>query len=74
MLYPLFFCRSVCLVCYVFLNCVVKEFVIFLGVFVILLLNVMEVLSVSGGALLDRPCMSFQKNVCIVTVIFYGLI
>ena len=28
-----------------------------LGVVVILLLNVMEVLSVSGGALLDRPYM-----------------
>ena len=31
-----------------------------LGVFVILLLNVMELLSVVGGALLDRPCMVFQ--------------
>ena len=26
-----------------------------------LLLNVMEVLSVCGGALLDRPCMVFQR-------------
>ena len=32
-----------------------------LGVVVILLLNVMEVLSVGGGALLDRPCMVFQR-------------
>ena len=31
-----------------------------LGVVVILLLNVMEVLSVGGVALLDRPCMVFQ--------------
>ena len=30
-------------------------------VLVILLLNVMEVLSVVGGALLDRPCMVFQR-------------
>ena len=33
---------------------------------VILLLNVMEVLSVAGGALLDRPCMVLSKMfVCI---------
>ena len=31
-----------------------------LGVVVILLLKVMEVCSVCGGALLDRPCMVFQ--------------
>ena len=41
----------------VFVNCLVKQFAICLGVFVILLLNVMELLSVVGGALLDRPCM-----------------
>ena len=53
---------SVCLVCLtVFLNCLVKQFVIFLGVVVILLLNVVEVLSVGRGALLDRPCMLFQR-------------
>ena len=53
---------SVCLVCCIFDNVcefVVKQFVICLGVFVILLLNVMEVFSVGGGALLDRPCMVF---------------
>ena len=33
----------------------------------ILLLNVMEVSSVSGGALLDRPFL--PKNVCVVPVI-----
>ena len=38
-----------------------KQFAIFLGVVVILLLNVMEVLNVGGGALLDRPCMVFQR-------------
>ena len=34
--------------------------VICLGVIVILLLNVMEVFSVDGGALLDIPYMVFQ--------------
>ena len=34
---------------------------IFLGVVVILSLNVIQVLSVGGGALLDRPCMIFQR-------------
>ena len=40
----------------------VKQFAIFLGVVVILLLNVMEVLCVGEGEgdLLDRPCMVFQ--------------
>ena len=51
---------SVCLVCCMFVNCLVKQFEICLGVGVILLLNVMEVLSVGGDALLDRPCMVFQ--------------
>ena len=32
-----------------------------LDVIVISLLNVMEVLSVRGGALLDRPCMVFER-------------
>ena len=32
-----------------------------LGVVVILLLNVMEVLIVGGGALFDRSCMVFQR-------------
>ena len=31
------------------------------GVVAILLLNVMDVFSVCGGALLDRPCMVFQR-------------
>ena len=59
-----FMCFSVngfvCLVCCVFVNCLVKQFAISLSVVVILLLNVMEVFSVSGGVLLDRPCMSSQ--------------
>ena len=39
----------------------VKQFAICLGVFAILLLKVMELLCVVGGALLDRPCMVFQR-------------
>ena len=40
--------------CCVFVNCLVKHFAICLGEFVILLLNVMVLFSVAGGALLDR--------------------
>ena len=39
----------------------VCELQILFGVVVILLLNVMEVLSVGGGALLDRLYMVFQR-------------
>ena len=46
----------------VFVNSLVKQFANFLGMAVILLLNVMKVLSVGGGALLDR-------NVCVVPMI-----
>ena len=52
---------SVCLMGCVFVNCLVKQFDLCLGVVVILLLNVMEVFSVGGGALWDRPCMVFQR-------------
>ena len=45
----------------VFVNCLVKQFAMCLGVVAILLLNVMEVFSVGGGVLLDRPCMVFQR-------------
>ena len=45
----------------VFVNCLVKQFAMCLGVVAILLLNVMEVFSVCGGALLDIPCMVFHK-------------
>ena len=52
---------SVCLVCCVFdcVNCLVKQFA--MGLVAILLLNVMDVFTVGGGALLDRPCMVFQR-------------
>ena len=52
---------SACLVCRVFVDCLVKQFVIFFSVVAILLLNVIEELSGVGGALLDRPCMVFQR-------------
>ena len=49
-----------CVACLtVFVNCLVKQFAI--CVVVILLLNVMEVFSVGGGALWHRPCMIFQR-------------
>ena len=66
MLYPcmmcvaLLMCLFVLCVAYltVFVNCLVKPFKMCLGVVAILLLNVMEVFSVCGGALLDRLCNS----------------
>ena len=53
----------------VFVNCLVKQFPICLGVVVILLLlNIMKVVSVGGGgALLDRPCMVFQR-ICVLSL------
>ena len=72
MLYPCMFCVALsmdgfvlCVACLtVFVNCLVKQFEICLGVFVILLLNVMELLSVVGGGLLDRPLSSSKECVC----------
>ena len=51
----------VCLVCCVFVNYLVKQVAMCLGVVDVLLLNVMDVFSVGGGALLDRPCMVFPR-------------
>ena len=48
-----------------FVNCLVKQFAICLGVFAILLLNAMELLSLVRGALLDRPCM-FVQRMCVL--------
>ena len=47
-----------------FVNCLVKQFAM-CSVVAILLLNVMDVFGVCGGALLDRPCMVFQR-VCVL--------
>ena len=63
MLYPCIICVHLlmdmfilCVACWtVFVNCLVKQFAICMDVVVILLLNVMEVLSVWVGALLDIP-------------------
>ena len=72
MLYPCMFCVALlmclfvlCVACLtVFVNCLVKQFAMCLSVVAILLLNVMDVFSVCGvcgGALLDIPCMVFQR-------------
>ena len=60
------------MLCYILVNvypcnivCLVKEFAMCLGVGAILLLNIMDVFSVGGGALLDRPCMVFQR-ICVL--------
>ena len=68
MLYPCVLCVALlmylfvlCVACLtVFVNCLVKQFAMCLGVVAILLLNVMDVLGVAAGVLLDRPCMVFQ--------------
>ena len=73
MLYPCMLCVTLlmcllvfCVACLtVFVNCLVKQLAMCLGVVDILLLNVMDEFSVCGGALLDRPCMVFQR-VCVL--------
>ena len=51
-----------CIACLLmFVNRVVKQFAVCLGVVVILLFNVMVLFSVVGGPLLNRPCMVFQR-------------
>ena len=77
MLYPCMFCVALsmdlfvlCVACLtVFVNCLVEQFAICLGVSVILLLNVMELLCVVGGALLDRTCMVFHR-MCVLCLWF----
>ena len=63
--------ESVCLVCVecltVFVNCLVKQSAICLGVDAILLLNVMEVFSVGRVALLTRLCMVFPR-MCVLSM------
>ena len=59
MLYPCMFCVALlmdlfvfCVACLtVLVNCLLKQFAICLGVVAILLLNVMDLFSVAGGAL-----------------------
>ena len=72
MLYPCMFCVALsmdlfvlCVACLtVFVNCLLNQFAICLGVFAILLLKVMELLCVVGGAILDRPYMEFHR-ICV---------
>ena len=69
MLCPCILCDSLlmdmfvlCVACLtVFVNCLVKQFAMCLGVVAILWLNVMAVFSVGGGSVLDRPGMVFQR-------------
>ena len=68
--YVLVFCVALLMYLFVacltvFVNCLVKQFVMCLGMIAILLLNVMYVFSVDGGALLDIPCMVFQR-ICVL--------
>ena len=52
----------VCCVCELFSETIrTEQFTICLGVVAILLLNAMEVFDVDGNAVLDRPCMVFQR-------------
>ena len=70
MVYPCMWCVALlmclfvlCVACLtVFVNCLVKQFAMCLGQVAILLLNVMDVFSVCGGALLDRPCIGLSKE------------
>ena len=55
---------SVCLVCCVLVNCLLKQFAICLGVVAVLLLNVMDVFSVGGETVYGLP-----QNVRVVPVI-----
>ena len=53
----------VCVACLtVFVNSLLKQFAICFGVVVILLLNVIELFSVVGDALLGRPCIVLQRE------------
>ena len=68
MLYPCNFCVALLMDLFVLfvacltvcVNCLVKQFAMCLAVVAVLLLNVMDMFSVGGGALLDRPCMVFH--------------
>ena len=72
-LYPCIFCVALsidlpvpCAACQtVSVNCLARQFALFLGVIVIFQSNAMEVLSVGGGVQLDRPCMVFRR-MCLV--------
>ena len=52
-----------------FVNCLVNQFAMCLGVVAVLLLNVMDVFSEGGGALLDGPYMVFHR-MCVLCLCF----
>ena len=58
-LFVLFVLFVACLT--VFVNCLVKQFAMCLCMVAVLLLHVMDVFNVGGGALLDRLCMVFHR-------------
>ena len=76
MLYPCILCVALlvylfvlCVACLtVFVNCLVKQFAMCLGVVAILLLSVMDVFSVGGGAA-GYTVYGLPKNVRVVSVI-----
>ena len=55
---------SVCLVCCVFVNCLVKQIAMCLGVVAVLLLNVMDVFSVEVLCWIDRVWSSTECACC----------
>ena len=75
MLYPCILCIALlmylivlCVACLtVFVNRLLNQIAICFGVVAVLLLNVMEVFSVGGGALLDTTCMVFQRMCVLCT-------
>ena len=77
MFYPCILCIALlmalfvlCVTCLtVFVNCLVKQFAICLGVVVILVLNVMEVFSVWWCCSVGYTVYGLLLNVCVVPVI-----
>ena len=61
MLCPCIFCVALLMYMFVLFVACLTVFVNCLGVVAGLLLNVMDVFSVGGGALLDRPSMVFHR-------------
>ena len=63
MLYPCILCVPLLMDLFVLCVCELFRETIrtMFGYVAILLLNVMDVFSVAGGALFDRPCMVFKK-------------
>ena len=65
MLHPCMLCVALLMCLFVlFVACLVKQFAMCFGIVAVLLLNVMDIFSVGGGALLDRPCMVFHRMCC----------